>query len=54
MSALAYQVNSLCSYYWTVNAFQSTSGNITALASGINILKAAGMPNVLAGFNQQY
>lgn len=52
MSALAYQVNFPRSYYWIVNAFQSTSGNITALANGMNILKAAGMSNVLAGFNQ--
>ncbi|EGZ77653.1 alpha-amylase A precursor [Neurospora tetrasperma FGSC 2509] len=37
------------SYYWTVNAFQSTSGNITALASGINILKAAAIDLSLYG-----
>ncbi|WPJ58090.1 hypothetical protein SMAC4_08465 [Sordaria macrospora] len=37
------------SYYWTVNAFQSTSGSITALANGINTLKAAAIDLSLYG-----
>ncbi|KAL0474191.1 alpha-amylase [Neurospora intermedia] len=37
------------SYYWIVNAFQSTSGNITALANGMNILKAAAIDLSLYG-----
>ncbi|KAK1778845.1 alpha-amylase [Copromyces sp. CBS 386.78] len=37
------------SYYWTVNAFQSTSGSISALANGINTLKATAMDLSLYG-----
>ncbi|KAK3397706.1 alpha-amylase A precursor [Sordaria brevicollis] len=37
------------SYYWTVNAFQSTSGSISALANGINTLKAAAIDLSLYG-----